>query len=47
LENKESNKKTDVAEHPEVIDHAGLLINEPPAAAGCSLFSHPTASLQV
>jgi hypothetical protein len=23
------NKKADVAEHPEVFDHAGLLFNEP------------------
>ena len=27
-------KKTDVAEHPEVFDHVGLLANEPPGTAG-------------
>jgi hypothetical protein len=27
-------KKTDVVEHPEVFDHVGLLVNEPPGAAG-------------
>jgi hypothetical protein len=27
-------KKADVAEHPEVFDHVGLLINEPPDTAG-------------
>jgi hypothetical protein len=27
-------KKADVAEHPEVFDHVGLLINEPPGRAG-------------
>jgi hypothetical protein len=27
-------KKADVAEHPEVFDHAGLLVNEPPDPAG-------------
>jgi hypothetical protein len=30
----ESNKKTDVAEHPAVIDYIGLLVNEPPGRAG-------------
>ena len=28
------NKKADVAEHPEVFDHVGLLVNEPPGQAG-------------
>jgi hypothetical protein len=28
------NKKTDVADHPQVIDHVGLLVNEPPGTAG-------------
>jgi hypothetical protein len=28
-----SNKKTDVVEHSEVIDHVGLLFNEPPGTA--------------
>jgi hypothetical protein len=37
-------KKTDVAEHPEVIDHVGLRFNEPPAVAGCSSSSHPTST---
>jgi hypothetical protein len=27
-------KKADVAEHPEVFDHAGLLIDEPSSYAG-------------
>jgi hypothetical protein len=27
-------KKTDVAEHPQVLDHVGLLVNEPPGRAG-------------
>jgi hypothetical protein len=27
------NKKADVAEHPEVFDHVGLLFNEPPGRA--------------
>jgi hypothetical protein len=26
-------KKADVAEHPEVFDHVGLLFNEPPGRA--------------
>ena len=30
-----------MAEHPEVFDHVGLLVNEPPGAAGCPSFSHP------
>ena len=29
-----SAKKADVAEHPKVFHHVGLLVNEPPAAAG-------------
>jgi hypothetical protein len=33
-----ANKKTDVADHPQVIDHVGLLINELPGTAGL-LFS--------
>jgi hypothetical protein len=37
-------QKADVAEHPEVSNHVGLLINEPPGIPGCSLFSHPTTS---
>jgi hypothetical protein len=32
LENK--TKKADVAEHPEVFDHVGLLVNEPSSYAG-------------
>jgi hypothetical protein len=27
-------KKADVAEHPEVFDHVGLLVNEPSSLAG-------------
>jgi hypothetical protein len=27
-------KKTDVADHPEVINHIGLLVNEPLGGAG-------------
>ena len=27
-------KKADVAEHPKVFDHVGLLFNEPPGKAG-------------
>ena len=27
-------KKADVAEHPQVFGHVGLLVNEPPGAAG-------------
>ena len=40
------NKKADVAEHPKVFHHVGLLANEPPAVADCSLFSQPKTSLQ-
>jgi hypothetical protein len=40
----ERQKKADVAENPKVFDHVGLLVNEPPANPGCSLFSHPTRS---
>jgi hypothetical protein len=40
------NKKTDVANHLEVIDRVGLLINEPPAVAGCSLSRHPNFGRQ-
>jgi hypothetical protein len=28
------NKKTDVAEHPQVFDHVGLLVNELPGPSG-------------
>ena len=37
-------KKADVAEHPKVFHHVGLLFNEPSAAADCSLDSHPKTS---
>ena len=30
----ESEKKTGVVEYPQVFDHAGLLVNEPPGQAG-------------
>jgi hypothetical protein len=36
--NEGPTKKTDVADHPGVIDHVGLLINELPSTAGL-LFS--------
>ena len=29
-----ANKKAGVAEHTEVLDHAGLLVNKPPSTAG-------------
>ena len=29
-----SEKKADVAEHPEAFNHVGLLVNEPPGPAG-------------
>jgi hypothetical protein len=35
-------KKADVAEHPKVSNHVGLLCNEPPGELGCSLYSHLT-----
>ena len=38
------NKKADVAEHPKVFNHVGLLANEPPARASCPSSSHPTKS---
>jgi hypothetical protein len=31
---QQRNKKADVVEHPEVFDHDGLLVNEPPGLAG-------------
>jgi hypothetical protein len=40
-------KKADVVEHLEVFDHAGLLFNEPVAAATCPSFSHPTTSIHI
>ena len=30
----DSKKKADVVDHLRVIDHVGLLVNEPPGAAG-------------
>jgi hypothetical protein len=39
---KPKTKKADVVEHPKAFDHVGLLSNEPPAQASCSLSSHPT-----
>jgi hypothetical protein len=33
LSRNAENKKADVAEHPEVFDHVGLLFNEPPSRA--------------
>lgn len=32
-----ANKKAGVAEHPKVIDHAGLLFSEPPDKSGLPL----------
>jgi hypothetical protein len=46
LHHQKTNKKTDVAEHPQVSSHVGLLFNEPPGHPGCFLFSHPTTSTQ-
>jgi hypothetical protein len=37
----QANKKTDMANHLEAINRVGLLVNEPPAVAGCSSASHP------
>jgi hypothetical protein len=34
LVQKQNHKKADMAEHPEVFDHIGLLFNEPPGTAG-------------
>ena len=30
---RRATKKADVAEHPQVFDHVGLLVNEPPGTA--------------
>jgi hypothetical protein len=43
---QERNKKADVAEHPKVFHHVGLLSNEPSAAADCSFYSRPKTSRQ-
>jgi hypothetical protein len=34
LSRNTENRKADVAEHPKVFDHVGLLFNEPPATGG-------------
>jgi len=34
VQQRRPEKKTDVAEHPEVFDHVGLLFNEPASDAG-------------
>jgi hypothetical protein len=39
---RQKSKKADVAEHPEVFHHVGLLANEPSGEPDCSLYSHPT-----
>ena len=39
-------QKTDVAEHPEVFDHVGLLANQPLGRAELLSSSHPTISLE-
>jgi hypothetical protein len=31
---KQNHKKADVVKHPKEFDHAGLLVNEPPATGG-------------
>ena len=41
------NKKADVAEHPQVFHHVGLLANSPPAKPSCSSSSHPTTSTRL
>jgi len=33
----QNTKKADVAEHPQVFDHVGLLFNEPPGTSGLFL----------
>lgn len=33
-DSRQATKKADVAEHPKVFDHVGLLTNEPPGTAG-------------
>jgi hypothetical protein len=40
-------KKADVAEHPRVFNHVGLLFNGPPDISGCPLPSHPTTSTTI
>ncbi len=40
-------KKTGVVQHPEVFDHAGLLVNGPPGKPGCPSSSRPTTSVHV
>jgi hypothetical protein len=40
-------KKADVVGHPRVLNHVGLLSNEPPSEPSCSLFSHPTTIIRV
>jgi hypothetical protein len=35
-------KKADVVKDQEAFHHVGLLLNEPPAKAGCPLASYPT-----
>jgi len=34
-------KKADMAKHPKVSGHVGLLVNEPPGKPGCSSSSQP------
>ena len=38
----QAKKKADVVEHPKALNHVGLLINGPVAAATCPSFSRPT-----
>ena len=42
-----ANKEADVAEHPQVFDHVGLLFNRPVAVATCPSSSHPTSFVYV
>ena len=40
-------KKADVAGHPKVSRHVGLLVTSVPVGLGCSLCSHPTILIRV
>jgi hypothetical protein len=42
LDHGHRKKKTDVAEHPQVFGHVGLLVNGSPDRAGYPSSSHPT-----
>jgi len=34
ISSRQEQKKADVAEHPKVFDHIGLLVNKPPGTTG-------------